>query len=110
MLPEPVKQVGLLYDRWRHHRSPSPQFMHGTGRQGNILQPPALVVSTASAHKTLEHPDLMSMCSVCIRRAFGETRPYGLESEVLRTWLPTAPKNLVVSIDEPCAAVTCPKL
>ncbi|GFX16824.1 transcription factor 12 [Trichonephila clavipes] len=40
MLPEPVKQVGLLYDRWRHRLSPPPQFRHGTGGEGNILQPP----------------------------------------------------------------------
>ncbi|GFW49082.1 hypothetical protein TNCV_3902791 [Trichonephila clavipes] len=31
MLPEPVRQVGLLYDRWRHHRSRPLQFRHGTG-------------------------------------------------------------------------------
>ncbi|GFS57845.1 hypothetical protein TNCV_2909341 [Trichonephila clavipes] len=34
-----VRQVGLFYERWRHHRSPPPQFRHGTGREGNILQP-----------------------------------------------------------------------
>ncbi|GFT84376.1 hypothetical protein TNCV_1610081 [Trichonephila clavipes] len=42
MLPEPMRQV--IYVRWRHHRSPPPQFRHGTGGDGNILQPPALVV------------------------------------------------------------------
>ncbi|GFU96862.1 hypothetical protein TNCV_4042971 [Trichonephila clavipes] len=26
MFSEPVRQFGLLYERWRHHRSPSPQF------------------------------------------------------------------------------------
>ncbi|GFX58571.1 hypothetical protein TNCV_417501 [Trichonephila clavipes] len=26
MLPEPVRQVGLLHDRWRHYLSPPPQF------------------------------------------------------------------------------------
>ncbi|GFU25345.1 hypothetical protein TNCV_3054091 [Trichonephila clavipes] len=27
-------------DRWRHHRSPPPQFRHGTEEEGNILQSP----------------------------------------------------------------------
>ncbi|GFY26191.1 hypothetical protein TNCV_355071 [Trichonephila clavipes] len=40
MLPDPVRQVGLLHDRWRHHLSPPPQFRHGTGLEGNILQCP----------------------------------------------------------------------
>ncbi|GFW01605.1 DDE_3 domain-containing protein [Trichonephila clavipes] len=38
-----LRQVGLHYDRFRHHLSPPPQFRHGTGGEGNILQPPALV-------------------------------------------------------------------
>ncbi|GFY17330.1 uncharacterized protein TNCV_1091031 [Trichonephila clavipes] len=56
--------VGLLYDRWRRHRSPPPQFRHGTGGEGNILQPPALVVSTATAHKPFGPTDLTSTYSV----------------------------------------------
>ncbi|GFV80514.1 hypothetical protein TNCV_2150481 [Trichonephila clavipes] len=38
-----LRQVGILYDRWQHHLSPPPHFRHGTGAEGNILQPPALV-------------------------------------------------------------------
>ncbi|GFS58038.1 uncharacterized protein TNCV_3124971 [Trichonephila clavipes] len=71
MLPEPVRQVGLLYERWRHHRSPPTQFRLGTGGEGNILQPPALVVSVAIAHKTFGPTDLMSTYSMCTRRVFG---------------------------------------
>ncbi|GFX52244.1 uncharacterized protein TNCV_4801011 [Trichonephila clavipes] len=73
MLPVPAGQVGLLYDRWRHthHQSPPPQFRHGTGGEVNILQPPALVVLAATAHKTFVPTDLMSMYSVCTRRIFG---------------------------------------
>ncbi|GFV47482.1 uncharacterized protein TNCV_885541 [Trichonephila clavipes] len=74
MLPEPVRQVGLPYDRWRHHRSPSLQFRHGTVGEGNILQPPALVVSAATAHKTFGPTDLTSTSSVCTRRVFGGIR------------------------------------
>ncbi|GFW34353.1 hypothetical protein TNCV_220791 [Trichonephila clavipes] len=48
-----LRQVGLFYDRGRHHLSPPPQFRCGTGGEGNILQPPALVVSDATAQKTL---------------------------------------------------------
>ncbi|GFW27781.1 hypothetical protein TNCV_766621 [Trichonephila clavipes] len=44
--------VGLLYDRWRHHRSPPPQFRHRTGGKGIIPQSPALVVLAATAHKS----------------------------------------------------------
>ncbi|GFW17174.1 uncharacterized protein TNCV_2762971 [Trichonephila clavipes] len=69
---EPVRQVGLLYDRWRHHLSPPPQFSrHGTRGEGNILQPPALVVSATVAHKTFRPTDLTSTYSVCTRRVFG---------------------------------------
>ncbi|GFT82009.1 uncharacterized protein TNCV_3909541 [Trichonephila clavipes] len=71
MFPEPVRQVGLLYDRWRHHRSPPPQFRHGTGGEGNILQASALVVSTATAHKTFEPTDSTSTYAMCTRRVFG---------------------------------------
>ncbi|GFV22065.1 uncharacterized protein TNCV_4527501 [Trichonephila clavipes] len=69
--PVPVRQVRLLYDRWRHHRSPPPQFRHRTGGEGNIHQPPALVVSAATAHKTFGPTDLTSTYAVCIRRVFG---------------------------------------
>ncbi|GFW63116.1 uncharacterized protein TNCV_4454641 [Trichonephila clavipes] len=61
-------QVGLLYDRWRHHRSPPPQFRHGTGGEGSVLQPPALVVSAATAQKTCGPTDLTSTYSVCTQR------------------------------------------
>ncbi|GFX69853.1 uncharacterized protein TNCV_4392081 [Trichonephila clavipes] len=71
MLPEPVKQVGLLYDRWRHPRSPPPQFRHRTGGKGNIHQPPAPVVSAATTHKTFGPTDLTSKYSLCTRRVFG---------------------------------------
>ncbi|GFX30453.1 uncharacterized protein TNCV_3461041 [Trichonephila clavipes] len=67
-----VRQVGLLYNKWRHHRSRLPQFRHGTGGEGNILQSPALVVSAATAHKTLGPTDLTSTCSVYTRRVFGD--------------------------------------
>ncbi|GFX07341.1 hypothetical protein TNCV_503991 [Trichonephila clavipes] len=40
MLPEPMRQVGLLYDRWQRHLSPPPQFRYGTGGEGNILHHP----------------------------------------------------------------------
>ncbi|GFU91881.1 uncharacterized protein TNCV_3192651 [Trichonephila clavipes] len=66
-----LRQVGLLYDRWRYHLSPPPQFWHGTGREGDILQPPAPVASATIAHKTFETTDLTSAYSVCTRRVFG---------------------------------------
>ncbi|GFW27668.1 uncharacterized protein TNCV_765501 [Trichonephila clavipes] len=71
MLPEPVRQVGLLYDRRRHHRSPPPQFRHGTGGEGNILQSPALVISAATTHKTFGPTDLTSTYSVFTQKVFG---------------------------------------
>ncbi|GFV88181.1 uncharacterized protein TNCV_3243301 [Trichonephila clavipes] len=71
MLAEPVRQVGLLYDRWRHHRYLHPQFRHGTGGERNIIQPPALVDSAATAHKTFRPTDLTSTYSVCIQRVSG---------------------------------------
>ncbi|GFU08972.1 uncharacterized protein TNCV_1318471 [Trichonephila clavipes] len=72
MLPEPVRQVGLLYDRWRHHRSQPPQFRHGTGGEGNVLQPPALVVSAETTHKTFRPTDSTSMHSICTGGAVQE--------------------------------------
>ncbi|GFV66811.1 uncharacterized protein TNCV_1780281 [Trichonephila clavipes] len=70
MLPVPVRH-GLLYDIWRHHQSPPLQFRHETGGEGNILQPPALMVSAATAHKTFGPTDLKSTYLVCSRRVFG---------------------------------------
>ncbi|GFV92628.1 uncharacterized protein TNCV_1374791 [Trichonephila clavipes] len=68
MLPEPVRQVGLLYDRWRHHRSPPPQFRQGTGGEENFLQPPACSCGfSCDRHKTFEPTDLTSTYSVCTR-------------------------------------------
>ncbi|GFW83013.1 uncharacterized protein TNCV_4604401 [Trichonephila clavipes] len=65
---------------------------HGIGGEGNILQPPGLVVSAATAHKTFGLTDLRSMHSVCTWRVFGdiEPRPSGLESDALTTRLPRA--------------------
>ncbi|GFX09870.1 uncharacterized protein TNCV_3565481 [Trichonephila clavipes] len=68
MLPEPVRQVRHLYDRWQHHRSPPPQFRYGTRGEGNILQSPALVVSAATAHKTFGPIDLTNTYSECTWR------------------------------------------
>ncbi|GFU45138.1 uncharacterized protein TNCV_4235871 [Trichonephila clavipes] len=89
MLPEPVRQVGLLYDKWRHHLSSLTPFRLGTRGEGNILQPPALLVSAAIAHKAFGPTDLTSSYSVCIRKVFGsiERRPSGLESNALTTRL-----------------------
>ncbi|GFT82057.1 uncharacterized protein TNCV_3909901 [Trichonephila clavipes] len=66
-----LRQVGLFYDRWRHHLSPPPHFRHGTGGEGNNLQPPALTVSAAASHKTFGPIDLTSTYSVCTLRVFG---------------------------------------
>ncbi|GFU35411.1 uncharacterized protein TNCV_3641061 [Trichonephila clavipes] len=63
-------QVGLLYGRWRHHLPPPIQFRHGTGREGKILQPPALVDSPATTHKAFGPTDLTSMYFLCARRVF----------------------------------------
>ncbi|GFU27426.1 uncharacterized protein TNCV_3323361 [Trichonephila clavipes] len=69
-----VLGVGLLHDRWRHHLSPFPQFRHGTGGKGNILQPSAHMVSAVTAHKTFGLADLTSTYSVCTRRVFSGIR------------------------------------
>ncbi|GFT59324.1 uncharacterized protein TNCV_3892481 [Trichonephila clavipes] len=66
-----LRQVELLYDRWRNHLSPPSEFRHGTGGEGNILQPPALVVSAATAHKSFRPTDLTTTYSVCTRGVFG---------------------------------------
>ncbi|GFT22358.1 uncharacterized protein TNCV_3273431 [Trichonephila clavipes] len=70
MLPAPVRQVGLLYDRWRHHRFPPPQFRHGTGGEENVHRSPPLVVLPAAAHKSFGPIDLTSTYSMCTRRVF----------------------------------------
>ncbi|GFU77932.1 hypothetical protein TNCV_521321 [Trichonephila clavipes] len=60
MLTGPLRQVGLLCGRWQHHRSPPPQFRHGTGGERNILQPPPLWVSAATTHNNFGTTDLTS--------------------------------------------------
>ncbi|GFW50598.1 hypothetical protein TNCV_2889001 [Trichonephila clavipes] len=65
-------------DRWQHHRSPPPQFRHGTEGEGNILRAPC---TRNSAHKIFGPTDLTSTYSVC---------PSGLESDALTTRVPTA--------------------
>ncbi|GFX05494.1 uncharacterized protein TNCV_1008161 [Trichonephila clavipes] len=79
-----LRQVGLPYDRWRHHLSPPAQFKHGTGGKGNILQPPAPVVPAANTHKTFGPTDLTSTYSVYTRRVFGGVghRTQAFRSEV----------------------------
>ncbi|GFW74158.1 uncharacterized protein TNCV_4177031 [Trichonephila clavipes] len=98
MLPEPVRQFGPLYDRWRHHQTPLPQFRHGTGGEGNNLQSTAFVVSAATSHKTFRPTDLTSTYSVCTRRVFGgiDPRPCSLESDALTTRLP--PRNPYICV------------
>ncbi|GFU22258.1 hypothetical protein TNCV_4856041 [Trichonephila clavipes] len=55
-----------MVDRRRHHLSP--QFLHGTEREGNILQSTALVTQPT---EDFGPSDLTSMYSVCTRRVFG---------------------------------------
>ncbi|GFX60640.1 hypothetical protein TNCV_4916901 [Trichonephila clavipes] len=64
-----------------------PPARQGTGGEGNILQPPAPMVSAAITHKTVRPTDLTSTYSVCTRRMFGgiEPRSSDLESEGLST-------------------------
>ncbi|GFT82030.1 uncharacterized protein TNCV_3909671 [Trichonephila clavipes] len=78
-----LQQVGLLYDRRRHHLSPPPQFRHATGGEGNIPQLPAPVVSAATAHKTFGPTDLTSTYSMCTQRVFG-----GIEHRTPPVWSP----------------------
>ncbi|GFV70730.1 hypothetical protein TNCV_2022941 [Trichonephila clavipes] len=68
--------------RWRHHQSR--QLRHGTGGEGNILQPPAPVVSDATTLKTVGATDLTTTYSVCTRRVFGgiDHQTQALRSEV----------------------------
>ncbi|GFT76590.1 uncharacterized protein TNCV_3678271 [Trichonephila clavipes] len=89
-----LKQVGLLYDRWRHHLSPPPQFRHGTGGEVNILQHHTRVVSAATAHKTFGPADFPST-TPCVLGGYLvasgiEPRPSGLESDALTTRLHAA--------------------
>ncbi|GFS91499.1 hypothetical protein TNCV_1139371 [Trichonephila clavipes] len=73
---------------------PSP-LKYGSGGERNILQSPAPMLSTATAHKTFGPIDLKSTYSVCTGRVFGGTgieyRHFGLESDALTTRLSTAP-------------------
>ncbi|GFU56292.1 hypothetical protein TNCV_582261 [Trichonephila clavipes] len=62
-------RLDLLYDRWRRHLLP--QFRYGTEGEGNTIQPPAHVISAATAYKIFEPTDLTSTYSVCTRRVFG---------------------------------------
>ncbi|GFU61244.1 hypothetical protein TNCV_3002931 [Trichonephila clavipes] len=64
--------VGLLYNRWKHHQYPPPQFRHGTESEVNILQPPTLVVSATKTHKTFGPTDLTSTYCVSTRGVFGD--------------------------------------
>ncbi|GFW80850.1 hypothetical protein TNCV_3779301 [Trichonephila clavipes] len=59
-------EISQRNDRWRHHRSPPPQFRHGAEGEGNILQSPC---TGDSAHKTFKPTDLTSTYFVCTRRA-----------------------------------------
>ncbi|GFW70035.1 uncharacterized protein TNCV_1404881 [Trichonephila clavipes] len=106
MLPEPVRQIGLLDDRWRHHRSPPPQFKHGTGGEGNVIQPSVLVVSAATTHNTFEPTDLTGTNSVCTRRVFCGTghRTQAFRSAVrcFNHWLPTALTKLLLTVYISC--------
>ncbi|GFX19109.1 hypothetical protein TNCV_3012531 [Trichonephila clavipes] len=77
-----MKQVAILYDRWRYHLSPPPQFRYGTVREGIILQSPATMVSAATTHKFFEPLDLMSTYSVCTRKVFGGI---GHQTQVFRS-------------------------
>ncbi|GFX03100.1 uncharacterized protein TNCV_4288831 [Trichonephila clavipes] len=67
---------------------------HRTVEEGNILQPPAPVISAVTAHETFGPTDLTSTYYVCTRGylvSLGiELRPSGLKSDVLTTKLPTA--------------------
>ncbi|GFV52978.1 hypothetical protein TNCV_2876441 [Trichonephila clavipes] len=89
-----LRQIGLLYDTWRHHLSPPPQFRHELKERGKYS--PAPVVSAATAYKTFKLTDLRSTHSVCTRRIFSgiEPRPSDLESDALTTRQPTALNSL----------------
>ncbi|GFW21062.1 uncharacterized protein TNCV_2703021 [Trichonephila clavipes] len=66
-----LRHVGVLHDRWRHHLSPPPQFKHGTGGEGNILQLPSPVVSATTTLNIFRPTDLTNTYSVCSQRVFG---------------------------------------
>ncbi|GFX09910.1 hypothetical protein TNCV_3565881 [Trichonephila clavipes] len=78
-----------LYDRWRHHRYPPPQFRYGTEGEGNIFQSPAVMISAVTALETFGPTDLMSAYSTCTRRVFGDiehrAQAFRSESDVLTT-------------------------
>ncbi|GFV96902.1 uncharacterized protein TNCV_4351151 [Trichonephila clavipes] len=80
-----LRQVGLLNIRWQHHLSPPPHFRHRTGWEGNIFQPPALVVSALTANRAFEPTNLTSIYSVCTRRVFVGI---GQRTQTLRFWSP----------------------
>ncbi|GFT12600.1 hypothetical protein TNCV_5093861 [Trichonephila clavipes] len=61
-----AEERGLFLDE--RERKP---VRHETGGEGNILQPPALVVSAVTANETFGATDLTSTNSVCTRRVFG---------------------------------------
>ncbi|GFV03801.1 hypothetical protein TNCV_1877491 [Trichonephila clavipes] len=84
MFPVAVRQVGILYDGRRHHQSPSPQFKYVTGKEGNILQSPVLVVSASTTHKTFGPTDLTSTSSVCTRGYWW----HGASNPGLPVWSP----------------------
>ncbi|GFU95460.1 uncharacterized protein TNCV_4787951 [Trichonephila clavipes] len=95
-------QVGLIYNRWRHHLPTPPQFRHGTGGEGNILQPTAPVFFSAFTYKTFGLTDLTRTCSVCIRRVFDgiviELRPSNPVSDALTSRLPIIWFNPVMKV------------
>ncbi|GFU82390.1 hypothetical protein TNCV_2462731 [Trichonephila clavipes] len=66
-----LRQVGLLYNRRRHHLSPPPQFRHGTGGEGNIFSSPLHPGFLLRPTTRLSDTDLTSTYSVCTRRLFG---------------------------------------
>ncbi|GFT08984.1 hypothetical protein TNCV_4104651 [Trichonephila clavipes] len=70
MLPETVRQVGLIYDMWRHPLSPPPPFRHGTGGEGTPT--PCTHGFSCNHPQDFQTPDLTSMHSVCTLRVFGE--------------------------------------
>ncbi|GFW30714.1 hypothetical protein TNCV_4088341 [Trichonephila clavipes] len=69
--------------------------------EGNILQPPAPVVSAATAHKTFDSTDLTSMSFVCTRRVFGviEHRTHALRSGVISSILAVGSSIVFYEVD-----------
>ncbi|GFV69134.1 hypothetical protein TNCV_4490821 [Trichonephila clavipes] len=89
-----LKQFRLLHDGWQYHLFPPPQFRHGTGGQGNIIQHPAPVVSAATTRETFGPAYLTSTYFLCTRKAVGDnghqTQTLWLDSDALTAMLPTA--------------------